>query len=153
MEWQISIDDLDDFARSFWQQFEGTKVFAFHGQMGAGKTTAIAALCRQRGVEDALGSPTFSIINEYSFREGDEERKIYHIDLYRLRDMQEVVQSGVEDAVYSGEICLVEWPEKAPELFDDSTIHVQISALEDGTRRVSVTTHAQFLAASVVEQS
>lgn len=152
MEWQISIDDLDHFARSFWQQFGNAKVFAFHGQMGAGKTTTIAALCRHKGVQDALGSPTFSIINEYSFEEGGAERKIYHIDLYRLRDMEEIIQSGVEDAVYSGEICMVEWPEKAPELFDDSTIHVQISALDSGTRRVKVTTHAQFLAASVVEQ-
>lgn len=153
MEWQISIDDLDDFATSFWKQFTDAKVFAFHGQMGAGKTTTIAALCRHKGVTDALGSPTFSIINEYSFRENGAERKIYHIDLYRLRDMEEIIQSGVEDAVYSGEICMVEWPEKAPELFDDSTMHVQISALDNGTRRVKVTTHAQFLAASVVEQS
>ena len=67
--------------------------------------------------------------------------------------MEEIIQSGVEDAVYSGEICMVEWPEKAPELFDDRTIHVQISALDDSTRSVKVTTHAQFLAASVVEQS
>ena len=153
MEWQISIEDLDGFAKSFWDQFAGAKVFAFHGQMGAGKTTTIAALCRQKGVQDALGSPTFSIINEYSFRENGAERKIFHIDLYRLKDMEEVIQSGVEDTVYSGEICMVEWPEKAPELFDDTTIHVQISALDDGTRSVIVTTHAQFLAASVVEQS
>lgn len=153
MEWQISIDDLDHFAQSFWQQFTDAKVFAFHGQMGAGKTTTIAALCRHKGVKDPLGSPTFSIINEYSFPGDGGEHKIYHIDLYRLRDMEEIIQSGVEDAVYSGEICMVEWPEKAPDLFDDSTIHVQISALDSGTRRVKVTTHAQFLAASVVEQS
>lgn len=150
MEWQISIEELEDFARDFWQQFKEAKVFAFHGQMGAGKTTTIAALCRHKGVQDAVGSPTFSIINEYTYGTG---RKIYHIDLYRLRDMEEIIQSGVEDAVYSGEICMVEWPEKAPELFEDSTIHVQISALDSGTRSVKVTTHAQFLAASVVEQS
>jgi tRNA threonylcarbamoyladenosine biosynthesis protein TsaE len=152
MEWQISIEDLDDFASSFWNQFPDARVFAFHGQMGAGKTTTIAALCRQKGVTEGLGSPTFSIINEYSFTNKGVERKIYHIDLYRLKDMEEIIQSGVEDAVYSGEICMVEWPEKAPELFDDSTIHVQISALDNGRRHVKVTTHAQFLAASVVEQ-
>lgn len=150
MEWQINIEELEDFARDFWQQFKEAKVFAFHGQMGAGKTTTIAALCRHKGVQDAVGSPTFSIINEYTYDGG---RKIYHIDLYRLRDMEEIIQSGVEDAVYSGEICMVEWPGKAPELFDDSTIHVQISALDNGTRKVQVSTHAQFLAASVVEQS
>ena len=66
MEWQISIDELAKFAKSFWEQFSEATLFAFHGQMGAGKTTTIAALCRQKGVQDALGSPTFSIINEYS---------------------------------------------------------------------------------------
>lgn len=153
MEWQISIDELEKFAKSFWEQFKEAKVFAFHGQMGAGKTTTITALCRHKGVKDAVGSPTFSIINEYFFLENGAERKIYHIDLYRLKNMEEIIQSGVEDAVYSGEICMVEWPEKAPELFDSSTIHVQISALDDRTRSVKVNTHAQFLAASVVEQS
>jgi tRNA threonylcarbamoyladenosine biosynthesis protein TsaE len=153
MEWQISIDELEGFAKSFWEQYKEAKVFAFHGQMGAGKTTIISALCHNKGVEDPVGSPTFSIINEYSFSGNGAERKIYHIDLYRLRDMEEIIQSGVEDAVYSGEICMVEWPEKAPELFDDATIHVQIRALNDTTRSVKVTSHAQFLAASVVEQS
>lgn len=152
MEWQISINELDNFAQSFWTQFGEAKIFAFHGQMGAGKTTTITALCRYKGVKDAIGSPTFSIINEYSYLEDGTERKIYHIDLYRLRDMEEIIQSGVEDAVYSGEICMVEWPEKAPELFDDTTIHVQISALDDAMRSIKVSSHAQFLAASVVEQ-
>jgi tRNA threonylcarbamoyladenosine biosynthesis protein TsaE len=152
MEWQIGINELDQFANSFWDYVKDAKVFAFHGQMGAGKTTTITALCRHKGVKDHQGSPTFSIINEYSFTENGRTRKIYHIDLYRLKDLEEVVQSGVEDAVYSGEICMVEWPEKAPELFDDTTLHVQISVIDDHTRRVSVLTHAQFLSTSLVEQ-
>ena len=152
MEWQIGINELDQFANSFWDYVKDAKVFAFHGQMGAGKTTTITALCRHKGVKDHQGSPTFSIINEYGFIENGRTRKIYHIDLYRLKDLEEVVQSGVEDAVYSGEICMVEWPEKAPELFDDTTLHVQISVIDDHTRRVSVLTHAQFLSTSLVEQ-
>jgi tRNA threonylcarbamoyladenosine biosynthesis protein TsaE len=152
MEWQIGINELDQFANSFWDYVKDDKVFAFHGQMGAGKTTTITALCRHKGVKDHQGSPTFSIINEYGFTENGRTRKIYHIDLYRLKDLEEVVQSGVEDAVYSGEICMVEWPEKAPELFDDTTLHVQISVIDDHTRRVSVLTHAQFLSTSLVEQ-
>jgi tRNA threonylcarbamoyladenosine biosynthesis protein TsaE len=153
MEWQIGITELDNFAKSFWDYVNDATVFAFHGQMGAGKTTTITALCRYKGVKDHQGSPTFSIINEYSFSDNGRERKIYHIDLYRLKDMEEIIQSGVEDAVYSGEICMVEWPEKAPELFDDTAMHVQIGVVDHHTRSVKVLTHAQFLAASVVEQS
>ena len=152
MEWQIGINELDQFADNFWEFVKDTKVFAFHGQMGAGKTTTITALCRHKGVKDHQGSPTFSIINEYSFTEDGQERKIYHIDLYRLKDMEEVIQSGVEDAVYSGDICMVEWPEKAPGLFDDTALHVQISVIDNETRRVKVLTHAQFLSTSLVEQ-
>jgi tRNA threonylcarbamoyladenosine biosynthesis protein TsaE len=152
MEWRIGINELDNFANSFWNHVKEATVFAFHGQMGAGKTTTITALCRHKGVKDHQGSPTFSIINEYSYTDSGRRGKIYHIDLYRLKDMEEVIQSGVEDAVYSGEICMVEWPEKAPELFDDTALHVQISVVDDHTRTVKVLTHAQFLSASVVEQ-
>src|SRR5215212_2463959 len=102
MEFQISVAALDQFAVQFWDLVKEARVFAFHGQMGAGKTTLITAVCRQRGVRDPMASPTFSIINEYRFFEEGVERKIYHIDLYRLKDEAEVVQAGVEDCVTSG---------------------------------------------------
>ena len=152
MEWQINVNALDQFAGDFWNAMNKAKVFAFHGQMGAGKTTTIAALCRYKGVKDSIGSPTFSIINEYSFIHENKEQKIYHIDLYRLKDMEEIVQSGVEDCIYSGSICMVEWPDKAPGLFDDSTVHIQISFIDDDTRRIKIATHEEFIAKSIVEQ-
>lgn len=115
MEFQIRRDGIDRFAQQFWAAVGSHRVFAFYGKMGAGKTTLIEALCRAKGVMESMGSPTFSIINEYRFRENGSESAIYHIDLYRLRDEQEIVQAGVEDCIYSGDICFVEWPQKAPD--------------------------------------
>lgn len=137
MEWEISLEELDSFAREFWKRFGARKVFAFHGSMGAGKTTIISALARQKGTPDVTSSPTFSIINEYAYQEGGESRKFYHIDLYRLKDEEEVAGAGVEDCVYSGAICMVEWPEKAPDLFEDAA-HVYIEPVAEGLRRVRV---------------
>jgi tRNA threonylcarbamoyladenosine biosynthesis protein TsaE len=85
-------------------------------------------------VNDIISSPTFSIINEYRFIEGGEEKKIFHLDLYRLNSMEEIIQAGVEDAIYSGNICFIEWPEKAPEFLSENTIHVFIDMI-DGTHR------------------
>jgi tRNA threonylcarbamoyladenosine biosynthesis protein TsaE len=138
MQFQISHETLEAFADKFWNTVNGARVFAFHGQMGAGKTTIIAALCKSKGVTDAVSSPTFSIINEYSFQEEGEAKSIFHIDLYRLKDEAEVVQSGVEDCVFSGSVCLVEWPEKAPWLFDENSVHVYVSSVSEHERRVDI---------------
>jgi tRNA threonylcarbamoyladenosine biosynthesis protein TsaE len=138
MQFQISHETLNAFAKKFWASVNGARVFAFHGHMGAGKTTIIAALCRAKGVSDAVSSPTFSIVNEYSFEGASEEQKIFHIDLYRLKDEEEVVQSGVEDCVFSGSICLIEWPEKAPWLFDEKTVHVYVNVVSQNERNVDI---------------
>ena len=120
--------------------------------MGAGKTTTIAALCRSKGVKDSLSSPTFSIINEYSFVENGLAKKIFHIDLYRLNGEEEVQQTGVEDCVYSNEICFVEWPEKAPFLFDENTVHVVIKQSSEGVRLVSILSREEYLRSTMKEQ-
>jgi tRNA threonylcarbamoyladenosine biosynthesis protein TsaE len=138
MQFQVSLDRLNSFAEEFWSYVKNAKVFAFHGQMGAGKTTLITALCHKKGSVDVTGSPTFSIINEYSYVDNGEQKKIFHIDLYRLKDEEEVVQAGVEDCVYSGSLCMVEWPEKAPGLFDETTVHVYIEPLTKTQRSVEV---------------
>ena len=138
MVFHVSFDELGIFARQFWNYADGKKVFAFHGQMGAGKTTLISALCHFKGTKDVTGSPTFSIINEYTYSENGEAKKIFHIDLYRLKDEEEVVQAGVEDCVYSGSICMIEWPEKAPGLFDEETLHVFIEPVSETERKVEV---------------
>ena len=144
MVMQISVDGLDAFATAFWKAHKGAVVVLFHGSLGAGKTTIISALCRAKGVLDAVSSPTFSIINEYAYREHGVLKKLYHIDLYRLRSEEEVVQAGVEDCVYSGALCFVEWPEKAPGLFDDAALHVVLEPLSETERRVVVLTAAAF---------
>lgn len=138
----VSIDELNHFARQFWDFVKDAKLFAFHGEMGAGKTTLITTLCKQKGVKEIISSPTFSIINEYVFRENTEERKIYHLDLYRLNSLEEIIQAGVEDCVYSGDICFVEWPEKAPELLGENTVHVYITIIDASKRQVRIETPA-----------
>jgi len=149
---QVSIDKLPVFAEQFWQAVGNTKVFAFHGQMGAGKTTTIAALCHYKGVEEAPSSPTFSIINEYAFTENGQPKTIFHIDLYRLKDDEEVVQTGVEDCVDSGHVCFIEWPEKAPYLFDESALHIVIEPVNENHRTVKILSHRDYISQSVAEQ-
>jgi tRNA threonylcarbamoyladenosine biosynthesis protein TsaE len=136
MEFLVSKDDLIGFAKDFWMKAGNTLVFAFHGQMGAGKTTIIEALCRAKGVKGSMGSPTFSIINEYGYEENGEEKIIYHIDLYRLKDDEEILQAGVEDCVYSNQVCFVEWPEKAPWLFDNTAAHVFLETIDESRRKL-----------------
>jgi tRNA threonylcarbamoyladenosine biosynthesis protein TsaE len=138
MQWKVGLGSLDEFAKAFWSVVKDRQVFAFEGEMGAGKTTTIAALCEAKGVKEHVSSPTFSIINEYRFQEENRQRKIYHIDLYRLKDEEEILQAGVEDCIDSGEICLVEWAGKAPSLLQDAT-KVHIHANEDGTRTINIT--------------
>lgn len=117
-------------AKSFWKEAGDKKVFAFSGQMGAGKTTFITALCHEYGVEDTMSSPTFSIINEYRSPSG----AVYHIDLYRLKDELEAMHAGVEDIIHSGATCFVEWPERAPSIFPDDTCWLKLEVLSEDTR-------------------
>ncbi|HEX9510777.1 MAG TPA: tRNA (adenosine(37)-N6)-threonylcarbamoyltransferase complex ATPase subunit type 1 TsaE [Puia sp.] len=133
MEVCFHLQEILSSAEKFWQRYPLQKVFAFHGGMGAGKTTFIHALCTIKGVTDTVGSPTFSIINEYKYPGG----KIFHIDLYRLKDEEEALRAGVEDVLYSGELCLVEWPDRAPGIFPPETVEVKIEALDPFTRKIS----------------
>lgn len=138
MQMQVFLNDLHSFAQQFWNYVQSAKVFAWHGEMGAGKTTLITALGRQKGVKNSMSSPTFSIINQYEFEHNGKEKIIYHIDLYRLENVEEAKQAGVEDAIYSGEICMLEWPQKASQLFDDNTVHVFIDIVEDNIRLLRI---------------
>lgn len=134
MEIRFTLEGIQEAAQQFWQAGDGAKVFAFHGAMGAGKTTFIHALCDVKGVSSTVGSPTFSIINEYAWPGGI----LFHIDLYRLKDEEEAMQAGVEDCLYSGHTCLVEWPERAASIFPDDTVPVFISALDHQTRLLRI---------------
>ena len=110
-------------------------VFAISGEMGAGKTTFIHALCETMGVRGHISSPTFSIINQYTTNSG---QIIYHMDLFRLKDEQEAIDSGVEDCLFSGNTCFVEWPGKAPDIFPDDTLHLSITAIDMDTRKLVI---------------
>ena len=139
MQWTYTLHKIQKIATEFWNTVNNATVLGFYGNMGSGKTTFIHALCDVKNVNDVVGSPTFSIINEYAFNNNGKDEKIYHIDLYRLKDMDEVRQAGVEDCFYSGNICLVEWPEKAGTLLPDNSVHVHIEIIDVETRRIRIT--------------
>ena len=135
MELVYSLENIDKAADEIYKAVNGRSILTFTGEMGAGKTTFIQALCRRMGVKGVMGSPTFSIINEYEAEIGP----VYHIDLYRCRDEEEAIRAGVEDCLFSGWTCLVEWPSRAPSLFPDETIRIGITEINDHTRKVTVT--------------
>ena len=135
MEIIFTLDNIESAAKEFASKTTAYKVIALEGEMGAGKTTFVHAYCKMAGVKDAIGSPTFSIINQYLTKD---QQSIYHIDLYRLKDEEEAIQAGVEDCLYSGNTCFVEWPQKAPGIFPDSTLHVTITAINTNTRKLKI---------------
>jgi tRNA threonylcarbamoyladenosine biosynthesis protein TsaE len=119
-----SESDLIPAAVALLESFPHARIFAFYGQMGAGKTTFIKAICRELGVTDIVQSPTFSIINEYKTTTGE---SIYHFDFYRIKSIAEVFDIGYEDYLYSGSYCFMEWPELIESLLPDETIRINIS--------------------------
>ncbi|WP_343688811.1 tRNA (adenosine(37)-N6)-threonylcarbamoyltransferase complex ATPase subunit type 1 TsaE [Chitinophaga sp.] len=140
MEWTFTIAELPEVAQSFWAAYGGQQIFTLTGAMGAGKTTFVKALCAAKGVEDTTASPTFSIINQYTYRTNDgATRNIYHLDLYRLRDEEEAIGAGVEDTLYQdGAICFVEWPDIIENLLPEDTIRLQLTVLPDQRRQLRV---------------
>jgi len=138
MEWRFSLENINEVAKSFWQAAGDHRVFAFHGAMGAGKTTFIHALCDVKGITDVVGSPTFSLVNEYAYDCEGTKRVLFHIDLYRVKDEEEARRAGIEDCLYSGHVCLVEWPEKAPGLFPDNTVHLWLEWVDDKIRTLRI---------------
>lgn len=138
MEIKYTLKEIRDAAARFWEANKGNKIFAFHGEMGLGKTTFIQSLCDLLGVTDLVSSPTFSIINEYEYSVDGEPSPVFHIDLYRINDKTEAERAGVEDCIYSKAICFIEWPERAPDLFPEDTIHVFFTIVDDQTRMIRI---------------
>lgn len=126
-----SIDELDKVAEAVVEALEGRTVVAFDAPMGAGKTTLISRIAAYLGAEDAVTSPTFAIVNQY---EGC-DRTIYHFDMYRIERVEEALDFGSEEYLSSGELCLVEWPEKIEPLLPEDTMVVKIEILGDTERR------------------
>ncbi len=134
MEVIFSLQEINEAALKVVEQLGNNKVIALHGEMGAGKTTFTNSFCKALGVIDVVSSPTFSIINVY---ETKNDNTIYHLDLYRLKNEEEAINAGVEDCLYSGNICLVEWPDKLPTIFPEETLHINFELIDDTKRRIS----------------
>jgi tRNA threonylcarbamoyladenosine biosynthesis protein TsaE len=135
MELNFTLEKIKEAAKIFIDITGMHRVFAVAGEMGAGKTTFVHAVCEVMGVKDNIASPTFSIINHYSTATGE---IIYHIDLYRLKDEEEAIQAGVEDCLYSGNYCFVEWPQKAPDIFPDNTMQLAITVIDMNIRKLKI---------------
>ena len=131
---EITINGLDTIrsaARQFIENIGSSRVFAFYGKMGAGKTTFVKALCEELGCDDVITSPTFAIVNEYT---DGKQQPVYHFDFYRIKKLEEVYDMGYEEYFYSGALCLIEWPELIADVLPDDTVRVTIEEQADGSR-------------------
>lgn len=126
-------EGLEAAAQWLIQNYGQEKIFAFYGEMGSGKTTFISAICKNLGVAHQVSSPTFSIVNEYHG-----SSKIYHMDLYRLNNFEEVWAIGIEEYLLSGNYCFIEWPQLIIHLLPSNTVNVQISVLENNERLITI---------------
>ena len=130
-----TLADIDAAAKEFLKETEGHKLIAFYAPMGAGKTTFTTAICRILGVaQDAVSSPTFSIVNEYRLPDGE---PVFHFDFYRINKISEALDIGFYDYIDSGALCLMEWPENIEDLLPEETLRVSITVAEDGSRTLS----------------
>ncbi len=130
------LSDLPAAAAQLLQEHPLQRIFAFHGQMGAGKTTFIKTLCQMLGVEGPTASPTYSLVNEYQGRAGI---RIFHFDFYRILTPLEALDMGFEEYLDSGHYCFIEWPEKIDGLLPADCLHLQIT-LQDEERILSFRT-------------
>ena len=129
-----SLNELDQVARQLINSFSGQRIFAFYGKLGAGKTTLIQAICRVLGSEDYVTSPTFALVNEYKYAG---MKPVYHFDFYRIKDLEEVFDIGYEEYFFSGNYCLIEWPEKVEPLLPPDRVDVKIDPDDSGVRYIS----------------
>lgn len=124
-------------ALDIFQTTEPHRVYAFYGKMGAGKTTFIKQLCQEMGTDDVVNSPTFAIVNVYDV-EHPQKGEVYHFDCYRLKNIREALDFGAEEYLYSGNYCLIEWPEMIDQILPEDTISIHIDVLENGDRRLTI---------------
>lgn len=125
------LEDLPRVVEQFLRDFPLDNHFALVGEMGAGKTTFVKALCEALGVGDAVSSPTFSIVNEYTTKAG---KTLYHFDFYRLKEVEEALDFGLEDYLYGDGICLMEWADIVSELLPDDVLEINITERSNGER-------------------
>lgn len=141
-----TIEELPQAAEAFLKHFPNERLFAFYGKMGAGKTTLIKALCRALGSTDPITSPTFALVNEYSTA-GSE--RIFHFDFYRIKSMEEALDIGFDDYIYSGKYCMMEWPENVEDLLPEEIVKVEIEVLDSSARTITANIVWFFLKESI----
>lgn len=130
MEITFSLEEIENVAQKIISE-NPKKVILFYGEMGVGKTTLIKQLCKNLGVKDATSSPTFSLVNEY---QAIDNQIVYHFDFYRLNDEVEALDMGIEEYLYSGNWCFIEWAENIPNLIPEEHSMIRIQLLSDGKR-------------------
>ena len=128
-----SIEALPAVAKEIVKSLDKIKIAAFYGSMGVGKTTLIKLICKELNVDDTVNSPSFSIVNEYTTEMGT---KIYHFDFYRLKNINELFDIGVEEYFYGDNICLIEWPQIVEDHLPQERINIKISLLENEKRLI-----------------
>ena len=133
-----SKEELSTVASQLLDTFPEANIWLLNGEMGAGKTTLIKAICEHLGVVDEMSSPTFSIVNEY---QNDSEEVIYHFDFYRLEEIDEAVNIGVEDYFFSGNMCFIEWADMIRELLPNNYVEININLVDHNTRHLIATMH------------
>ena len=138
-----TLDTIDIAVKQFWETVNKYHVFAFSGEMGAGKTTFIHHLCDHLKVEDTVSSPTFALINEYHFATGYKDTTLYHMDWYRVKSTEEAMEAGMEDCIIQAKqdnvYCFIEWPEKAKELLTKPYLWITIETVSITEREMAVT--------------
>lgn len=129
------LGELPQIAEQIIEAAGDIKVWLFEGDMGAGKTTLIKALCKAFGVKDTVTSPTFSLVNEYKNHDGS---TFYHFDFYRIKNETEAMDIGAEEYFYSGNVCFIEWSSKIPNLIPDTHLSIYIEVNPDHSRRIAI---------------
>ena len=135
MEITFDLDEIKEVSKNIISLINGYKIILFNGELGAGKTTLINAVCKELGVEEIVTSPTYAIIQEYHF---EVKKTIFHMDLYRIKSNREAIDAGVEDCIMSNELCFIEWPEKAISLFPEERINIIIQTVSNSKRKLIV---------------
>lgn len=135
MEIIFKLGDIDNAAKNFISYIGDYKVITFSGELGAGKTTFINEAGKVLGVKENVTSPTYALIQQYTT---GNNKILYHIDLYRIKSYEEAIDAGIEDCLLSGELCMIEWPEKAISLFPAETVLVTLQPIENNYRKLIV---------------
>ena len=131
-----SVEGYQQLAVDLVKFLDGRRKIVLEGEIGAGKTTFTKAFCQMLKVEDHVTSPTFSIVNEYVFHEDGKENKFYHIDLYRLEDIYEAIDIGIEDYLYDNSYCFIEWPALIEPILPNDVVKISFELMENGFRKV-----------------